>query len=73
MTIYTRIGLGPGLFQFRQGAVQQRRYGQSSARPENSSALPKDQLRPGAPLNHQVTEDQVNAVIRQRNLFGISV
>src|SRR5690554_1567481 len=54
------VGLGPGLLEFLQGAIQQGGDDQGA-------------VRAGAPLDHQVAEDQVGAVVRQRELFGVCV
>ena len=67
------VGFGPGLFEFFEGAIQQGGDGEGAAGFEDSLAFRQDGFRAGAPLDHQVAEDQVGAVVGQGELFGVCV
>ena len=67
------VGIGPGLLELFQGACQQSGDGEDAAGFEDSLAFGQDEFRAGAPLDHQVAEDQVGAVVWHRELFGVCV
>ena len=60
----------PGGAQFPQGVGPQGREGQEATRSEHAPELRQRQVQV-APLQHEITDDEVDAAIRQGQALGV--